>query len=677
MRIRIQFILTMLLFGIILAIISASVVVTNQRVRQTNAQEEIARNLEREAFELGYLSNDYLLYYESQQLARWESKFASFSNNLQLLRPATPEQQATANSIRSNSQRLRAVFGEVTAALGTVSSQGNAPDTAFVQVSWSRMEVQNQGMIFDASRLSEMLRDQEDQLKRANSTLMSVLIGVFGAFLVANYVLTQRRILRSMAVLSEGTRIIGSGNLDHSIEAKKNDEIGELSRAFNRMTANLKKVTASKEDLEREVLERKRAEEEKARQAAVVGAINRIFQESLTCRTSEDLALFCLKIAEDLTQSKFGFVGELGEDGLLHDTAMSDLGWESCAMYDKDGHRRPPGDFKVHGLYGKVTADGKPMLSNIPQAHPDSVGTPAGHPALKAFLGVPLVHGGKTIGMIGMANRDGGYRIENMEAAEALAPAIVEALLRKRAEELVVRLNEDLKRRAIELEASNKELEAFSYSVSHDLRAPLRSLNGFSQAILEDYAEKLDGQGREYLQNISGASQLMGRLIDDLLNLSRITRADLHQERVHLSGLAHEVASELIEEEPQRQVEFVITPGLESVADRRLLKLVFQNLMGNAFKFTARRPLAIIEFGAVQHNGARAYFVRDNGAGFDMKYAHKLFQPFQRLHSVEEFPGTGIGLASVQRIVIREGGRVWAEGEVDRGATFYFTLREA
>lgn len=224
------------------------------------------------------------------------------------------------------------------------------------------------------------------------------------------------------------------------------------------------------------------------------------------------------------------------------------------------------------------------------------------------------------------------------------------------------------------LEAANKELEAFSYSVSHDLRAPLRAIDGFGQALLEDYAGRLDAEGRNYLERVRAGAQRMGTLIDDLLKLSRVTRAELNLEEVNLSVLAQEIAEGLRWREPQRQVEFDISPGLRARADARLLRIALENLLGNAWKFTGRRAEARIEFGATVRDGRPAYFVRDNGAGFDMAYAGKLFGAFQRLHGTTEFPGTGIGLATVQRVIHKHGGLVWAEGAVDQGATFYFTL---
>jgi PAS domain S-box-containing protein len=246
----------------------------------------------------------------------------------------------------------------------------------------------------------------------------------------------------------------------------------------------------------------------------------------------------------------------------------------------------------------------------------------------------------------------------------------------KRALSEVRRLNSDLEQRQVALEAANKELEAFSYSVAHDLRAPLRSIDGFSQALLEDYAGKLDAEGRKYLQQVRESAHEMNRLIDALLTLSRVTRSELHCERVDVSALARSMLARLQNNEPERKAELVISDGLVANGDARLVEVVLQNLLANAWKFTGKCPMARIEVGVGQEDGRQVFFVRDNGAGFDMTYAHKLFGVFQRLHSGAEFEGTGIGLATVQRIIQRHGGRVWAEGEVGRGAMVYFTLNE-
>ncbi len=245
---------------------------------------------------------------------------------------------------------------------------------------------------------------------------------------------------------------------------------------------------------------------------------------------------------------------------------------------------------------------------------------------------------------------------------------------RKKAEEGLRQTMANLEQSSARLAAANKELEAFSYSVSHDLRSPLRSIDGFSQALLEDYTDKLDATAQDYLKRLRNASQKMGELIDGLLKLSRLTRSEIHRENVDLSALADEIATRLHETNPERKVEFITGGGLTAYGDPQLLRALLENLLGNAWKFTGKVPLAKIEFGAIQNGGPRTFFVKDNGAGFDMTYVDKLFGAFQRLHDIAEFPGTGIGLATVQRIINRHGGTVRAEGEVGKGAAFYFTL---
>ncbi|HJV72946.1 MAG TPA: MASE3 domain-containing protein, partial [Noviherbaspirillum sp.] len=253
----------------------------------------------------------------------------------------------------------------------------------------------------------------------------------------------------------------------------------------------------------------------------------------------------------------------------------------------------------------------------------------------------------------------------------------VEVSERVRAEEALQQLNQSLEQRVAErthqLERANKELESFSYSVSHDLRAPLRAIDGFSQILSKSYEEQLDAKGKDYLGRVQRASQRMGELIDDILHLSQISRKQVVRGRVDVTQLAFSVAEDLRQGDPGRQVQFLIAPGMEIEADAKLIRIVLENLMGNAFKFSGRRSDAKIEVGFTQHTGVPTIYVRDNGAGFSMDYAHKLFSPFQRLHTSSEFEGSGIGLATVQRIIHLHGGRVWADGVEGEGATFYFS----
>ena len=264
-----------------------------------------------------------------------------------------------------------------------------------------------------------------------------------------------------------------------------------------------------------------------------------------------------------------------------------------------------------------------------------------------------------------------GLAVHNARTYERLRATFAE---RERAEREIVQLNAELKRRIHQAEATNKELEAFSYSVSHDLRSPLHGIDGWSHVLLEEYGGQLDAQGQDYLRMIRSEVARMNGLIKALLDLARVSRNEMHLETVDLSALCRELERELRAAEPERQVELLIAPGLTVRGDGALLRAALQNLLGNAWKFTRDRKPARITVGLQAQADQNVYFVRDNGAGFDMAFSSKLFAPFQRLHSQKEFAGTGIGLATVQRIIHRHGGTVWAEGAVNQGATFYFTL---
>jgi signal transduction histidine kinase len=293
----------------------------------------------------------------------------------------------------------------------------------------------------------------------------------------------------------------------------------------------------------------------------------------------------------------------------------------------------------------------------------------------------PIVHLAEISQVV---TRDENYSLRATPTGAGDEPDILIAAFNEMLQQ-IQRRDEDLRKAQIELErrvedrtaqlaTSNKELEAFSYSVSHDLRAPLRSIDGFSLALMEDCADKLDQQGQHHLQRIRAATQRMGLLIDDLLNLSRVTRAEIRKEKIDLSNIARKVVAGLCESQPGRHIDFQIEDHLEAHADPGLSQVVLENLLNNACKFTSKRTSARIEFGRTKENGSSAYFVRDNGAGFDPAYGSRMFGAFQRLHGTNEFPGTGIGLATVQRIISRHGGKIWAEGAVEKGATFYFTL---
>lgn len=244
-------------------------------------------------------------------------------------------------------------------------------------------------------------------------------------------------------------------------------------------------------------------------------------------------------------------------------------------------------------------------------------------------------------------------------------------------QEFNIELEQRVRERTRELEVANKELDAFAYSVSHDLRSPLRAIDGYVHVLAEDSAPQLDAHGRMYLERVSAATQRMGTLIDDLLQLSRMTRQEMMCQDLNLSGIAQEIFQDLSQHDPERKVELHVAVSMHAHGDARLMRVVLDNLLRNAWKYTSKTVAARIEFGCTSNAGEPVYFVRDNGAGFDTKFAGKLFGAFQRLHKAEDFPGTGVGLATAARIIHRHGGRIWADAELNHGAVFYFTLPPA
>ena len=324
------------------------------------------------------------------------------------------------------------------------------------------------------------------------------------------------------------------------------------------------------------------------------------------------------------------------------------------------------------GLAGQAFVRREPLIVNdyLIWEHRMASGVTAG---LRAALALPLIRSGAALGVAVVRAYDDAVRFTEADA-RLLGLFADQAAIALENAQLHADLERRVRERTVELEVANRELEAFAYSVSHDLRAPLRGVDGFSQALLEDYGDQLDRTARDYLARIRLGSQRMGRLIDDLLALSRVTRRPLRVEPLDLSALARAIAAELQQAEPDRRVAVTVADGLVARGDAGLVRVALENLMGNAWKFTGPRPDPRVEVGRAGAGAPAVYYVRDNGVGFDMAHAHKLFGAFQRLHSEREFPGTGIGLATVQRIIHRHGGDVWAAGTVGGGATFSFTL---
>lgn len=489
-----------------------------------------------------------------------------------------------------------------------------------------------------------------------------------------------RTITRPILALQESVTSFGKGNINSRFIYSSNDEIGALGHEFNTMADSI----VEKETLLQnyaQTLEQKVAE--RTTQLTFLAHVSRTLAESFDYE--ESLRRLAELVVPDIAD--WCSIDILDDDHKLQRIAVVHQDPEKVALAYELEKRYPADPSGSRGSY-QVLQTGKPDF--FPEITDDMLNAMIEDPelldlvrrlGLKSSITVPLMSNRQTLGVMTFVMAESGRHFDESdlnftdELARRAGLLIDNAKLYNETKEL----NEDLEQRVIErtahLTAVNRELEAFSYSVSHDLRAPLRAIDGFSMALLEDYEDSLDEMGRDFLNRIRVESQRMGQLIDDLISLSRFTRTDMSLTYVSLSDIANEIVKELRQQEPERNVAVTIQEDVIVCADRRLIRVALQNLLQNAWKFTTKQTDAHIEFGCNQNDGLIEYYVRDNGAGFDMAYVHKLFGAFQRLHAMTEFEGTGIGLAIVNRVIQRHGGTIRATAAIGKGATFIFTLQ--
>jgi len=416
-----------------------------------------------------------------------------------------------------------------------------------------------------------------------------------------------------------------------------------------------------------DITERKRAEES----ISIKKRIGDIF----LVISDDEMFHEVLKVILETTQSPHGVFGYLDETGGLVVPTMTHQIWDKCQVPEKS--IRFPRETWGDSSWPRALREKRTVHSNRPSAN-----TPEGHVAIQRHISLPILFQGEPIGLFQVANKVSDYSETDIGTlvmiADYVAPVLSARMKRKKAEDEIKQLNVELESRVVErtvqLETTNKELEAFSYSVSHDLRAPLRSIDGFSRIIVEEYANKLDEEGKRLLNVVRSNTQKMGELITDLLNLSRVTRDEMKAVHVNMSTLANSIYHEVASPDVLKRCSFSIEPLPDAYCDPSLMRQVWRNLISNAIKFTSRQDEQKIEIKGRTEDGTNIYSIKDSGVGFDPRYSHRLFGAFQRLHKAEEFEGTGVGLAVVQRIVHRHGGRVWAEGAIGGGATFHFSL---
>ena len=418
------------------------------------------------------------------------------------------------------------------------------------------------------------------------------------------------------------------------------------------------------ETLVRDVTENKKAEEEILMRRRVLDAINKVFQEYLTSETLNDVVQKCLEEAEDITQSEFGFFGEINENGHLDDRALSPPAWDVCET--PNAHKLLK-NMEIVSYWGRTIKEEKSQIVNDPESDPDRRGLPEGHPPITSFLGVPLKEGKKTIGMIALANKKTGYNETDKKNVEALAVAFVEVFMRKKAE---IQIKENLKN----LAESNKELEQFAYITSHDLREPLRMITSFLQLLERRYKDQLDEDAGEFIGFAVDGAKRLDAMTNDLLQYSRIARQDREITLVNFEEVLKEALSNL--KIPIEENNAVIThdPLPTIRGDKKLKVQLFQNIISNSIKYRSQETPRI-HISAKKENNQYLFKIKDNGIGMSPEHLERIFTIFQRLHTHEEYEGTGIGLAIAQKIVHQQGGEIWAEAVQGKGSTFYFTIQ--
>ena len=466
---------------------------------------------------------------------------------------------------------------------------------------------------FSLAGLGNRLRQER------NNTALIVVFIVLAAFLSSSLMI-KLVLGRPIAALISGTTRIGAGELSYRVHVRSGDEIGQLADAFNRMTADLESVSVSRDELSAEVAERKKAEEKLLKLL------------SLHHATLESTADGILAIGTDnrVVAKNRKFL-ELWRVPDTIAAANDDEKLLACVMVQ--------------------LTDPEEFVAEVKRL--------SGHPTEESF---------------DMLNFKDGRVFERYSLPQKIGDRVVGRVWNFRDITERRKLEEKVAARTEKLKLANEELEAFAYSASHDLRAPIRRIDGFSSLLEQEYGGMMHGDAKDYLTRIRKGCRQMTMVVDDLLKLSRVMREEIKFGKVDLSALAGEAAARLLEAEPGRAVKFTAAPDLYVTGDAGLLREVIENLLENAWKFTRRTGNAMVEFGATGQNGTTVYFVKDNGKGFDMKFADKLFHPFQRLHSPDDFPGTGVGLSTVRRIIERHKGKIWVEAAEDKGAAFYFTI---
>ncbi len=663
MKVRTLLIITMVATILVAAFVFTASALTSSRANQAERRLETAEDLLNLAFKRIALRSDWLLFHNERAAAQWRKlhqlarselleakrkfKAAPQQSEIELL---LGDQPAVAENFKKLQENWKAL-------------QSGALDPAAARRIEDQivgeMTAKAQALVDFSTGLARESRLELSRAVRLGVIIPSILVVVLAMLVVAYTLVISLSVLRRLKAVKEGTEKFAAGDLDFHIDESGRSEVAELAHAFNDMAGRVKGKAALRE------------------------GINTVFGATLTEETEDGIARACLAAAEEITGAMFGFVGLVNERGLLDTKSLSEPGWKECSMPESEAVRMIT-NMELTSFWGRAIKEGAPQVVNDPASDPDSMGTPEGHPPIESFLGVPLRDGDETVGVIALANREGGFRAEDIEDLEALGVAFVEALNRRRAEdevrmhrerleELVEERTSELGRALTELERSNAELQQFAYVASHDLQEPLRMVASYVQLLQERYRGRLDGDADEFIGYAVDGANRMQRLINDLLALSRVATSKKEIKPTDATtalGMARANLELLIEE--SRGV--VTNDTLPTVsADETQLAQLFQNLITNSMKFRGEEPPRV-HVSARPEGGEWVFSVRDNGIGFEPEHAERIFTIFQRLNPRSEYRGTGIGLAISKTIVERHGGRIWAESVLGEGSTFYFTV---
>ena len=606
-------------------------------IEEATEKGEFANRIVIGVSDMNTITHDYMMNPSDRARQQWERKHASLGELIASAKFTTNDMRAILNRIRENHEETAPFFRRIIEN-NRKKKQATAAVRALLDESNERNETQlmarSQLMISDAYALSRISHAEIRNVQSWSYWLITaaILIAMLVAGAIAFFL--TRSIDVSIRTLKKGTEIVAGGDLTHRVTARGKDEIADLAQAFNDMTGRLSTSYAS---LAEEVWDK-----EKAREAL---RIANLYTRSLIEVSLDPL----VTISNDGKIMDVNHATELAT-GVLREQLIG----SNFSAYFTDPKKAQEG-------YGQVFSRG--FVRDYP-------------------LAIRHVSGRTTEVLYNAAT----YRNEKGEVQGVFAAArdvtelrAAQRALQKSHDELELRVEErtaELLARTTQLERANRELEDFSYTISHDLRAPLRAIDGFSSRLLRDCREKLDEDGVRKLNAVSKNARKMGQLIDDLLTFSRLGRKEMNIVKIDLEIMANDVWQDIRELNPGREMDFRIVHLMPASGDASQVRQVFVNLLSNAAKFTRERNPALIEVGSYDKDGDRIHYVKDNGVGFDMRYYDKLFGVFERLHPEEEYEGTGVGLAIVQRIIHRHGGRVWAESTVNEGAVFYFTLGE-